>query len=157
MLIISGDLRSLKDGRTRRVLPEWVDDYIPKSSVKFGGQLEPTTRRHNREGSIFPYRNGFCGLRVDCDADGWRQRKYAYGKSRQAVHDQVQSLGWPPHILRQAARRPRPGRHGLKRRYLTNVRPRSGGLAPSGLNAQGTPEICPVLPERHSAPAGAHI
>ena len=27
-LIISGDLRSLKDGRARRILPEWVDDYI---------------------------------------------------------------------------------------------------------------------------------
>jgi excisionase family DNA binding protein len=27
-LIISGELRSLKDGRARRVLPEWVDDYI---------------------------------------------------------------------------------------------------------------------------------
>jgi hypothetical protein len=26
--IISGDLRSLKDGRARRVLPQWVDDYI---------------------------------------------------------------------------------------------------------------------------------
>jgi excisionase family DNA binding protein len=28
MLIISGELRSLKDGRARRVLPEWVDDYV---------------------------------------------------------------------------------------------------------------------------------
>jgi excisionase family DNA binding protein len=28
MLIISGDLRSLKDGRARRVLPEWVDEYV---------------------------------------------------------------------------------------------------------------------------------
>jgi excisionase family DNA binding protein len=28
MLIISGDLRSLKDGHSRRVLPEWVDDYV---------------------------------------------------------------------------------------------------------------------------------
>lgn len=27
-LIISGDLRSLKDGRSRRVLPEWVDAYV---------------------------------------------------------------------------------------------------------------------------------
>ena len=27
-LIISGDLRSLKDGRSRRVLPEWVEDYV---------------------------------------------------------------------------------------------------------------------------------
>ena len=28
MLIISGDLKSLKDGRARRVLPEWVDEYV---------------------------------------------------------------------------------------------------------------------------------
>ena len=28
MLIICGDLRSLKDGRSRRVLPEWVEDYV---------------------------------------------------------------------------------------------------------------------------------
>ena len=28
MLIISGDLRVLKDGRARRLLREWVDDYI---------------------------------------------------------------------------------------------------------------------------------
>jgi excisionase family DNA binding protein len=29
-LIIAGDLRSLKDGRSRRVLPEWVDEYIDR-------------------------------------------------------------------------------------------------------------------------------
>ena len=28
MLIIAGDLRSLKDGRSRRILPEWVDEYV---------------------------------------------------------------------------------------------------------------------------------
>lgn len=28
MLIAQGDLRSLKDGRSRRVLPEWVDAYV---------------------------------------------------------------------------------------------------------------------------------
>lgn len=28
MLVIAGDLRSLKDGRSRRVLPEWVDEYV---------------------------------------------------------------------------------------------------------------------------------
>jgi excisionase family DNA binding protein len=28
MLVISGDLRSLKDGRSRRILPEWVDEYV---------------------------------------------------------------------------------------------------------------------------------
>lgn len=30
MLVISGDLQSLKDGRSRRILPEWVDDYIAR-------------------------------------------------------------------------------------------------------------------------------
>ena len=28
MLIIAGDLRSLKDGRARRILPSWVDEYV---------------------------------------------------------------------------------------------------------------------------------
>jgi excisionase family DNA binding protein len=27
-LVLSGQIRSVKDGRYRRVLPEWVDDYI---------------------------------------------------------------------------------------------------------------------------------
>jgi excisionase family DNA binding protein len=30
MLIISGELRSLKDGRSRRILPEWVDEYVAR-------------------------------------------------------------------------------------------------------------------------------
>ncbi len=28
MMCISGDLRSLKDGGSRRILPEWVDEYV---------------------------------------------------------------------------------------------------------------------------------
>ena len=28
MMVISGDLRSLKDGGCRRILPEWVDEYV---------------------------------------------------------------------------------------------------------------------------------
>ena len=28
MAIIAGDLRSVKDGRCRRILPEWVDEYV---------------------------------------------------------------------------------------------------------------------------------
>lgn len=27
-LVISGQIRSLKDGGNRRILPEWVDEYI---------------------------------------------------------------------------------------------------------------------------------
>jgi len=34
MLIISGDLRSLKDGRSRRVLPEWVDEYVIRRAAE---------------------------------------------------------------------------------------------------------------------------
>jgi excisionase family DNA binding protein len=30
MLVISGELRSLKDGRNRRILPEWVDEYVAR-------------------------------------------------------------------------------------------------------------------------------
>lgn len=30
MLIIQGDLKSLKDGGSRRVLPEWVDEYVQR-------------------------------------------------------------------------------------------------------------------------------
>lgn len=30
MLIATGELRSLKDGKYRRILPEWVDDYIAR-------------------------------------------------------------------------------------------------------------------------------
>ncbi len=28
MQIATGELRSIKDGKYRRILPEWVDDYI---------------------------------------------------------------------------------------------------------------------------------
>ena len=28
MAIIAGDLKSVKDGKCRRILPQWVDDYI---------------------------------------------------------------------------------------------------------------------------------
>jgi excisionase family DNA binding protein len=27
-LVLSGQIRSVKDGRYRRILPQWVDDYI---------------------------------------------------------------------------------------------------------------------------------
>jgi excisionase family DNA binding protein len=30
MLVATGELRSLKDGKNRRILPEWVDEYIER-------------------------------------------------------------------------------------------------------------------------------
>jgi excisionase family DNA binding protein len=34
MLVITGELRSLKDGRSRRILPEWVDEYIARRAAE---------------------------------------------------------------------------------------------------------------------------
>ena len=33
-IIASGELRSLKDGRYRRVLPEWVDEYVRRRAAE---------------------------------------------------------------------------------------------------------------------------
>jgi excisionase family DNA binding protein len=30
MLVITGELRSIKDGKYRRILPEWVDEYVAR-------------------------------------------------------------------------------------------------------------------------------
>nr|WP_211240737.1 hypothetical protein [Hamadaea tsunoensis] len=32
MLVATGQLRSLKDGRNRRILPEWVDEYVARKA-----------------------------------------------------------------------------------------------------------------------------
>ena len=37
MLVISGELRSLKDGRSRRILPEWVDEYVARRAAEAEG------------------------------------------------------------------------------------------------------------------------
>jgi len=34
MLIITGHLRSVKDGRSRRILPEWVDEYVERRAAE---------------------------------------------------------------------------------------------------------------------------
>lgn len=33
-IIASGELRSLKDGRYRRILPEWVDEYVRRRAAE---------------------------------------------------------------------------------------------------------------------------
>jgi excisionase family DNA binding protein len=30
MLVATGELRSLKDGKHRRILPQWVDEYVER-------------------------------------------------------------------------------------------------------------------------------
>lgn len=34
MLVAQGDIRSLKAGRNRRILPQWVDDYVNKLAAE---------------------------------------------------------------------------------------------------------------------------
>ena len=60
------------------------------------------TRRHNGEGSIYPYRNGFAAYVWITTPAGRRQRKYVYGKTREDVHAKWVQL------TRQAARGPVP-------------------------------------------------
>jgi excisionase family DNA binding protein len=85
MLVATGELRSLKDGKNRRILPEWVDEYIERR-VKEGAAMSSRARA-NGEGSIFPYRNGFAAYVWVTKPNGQRQRKYVYGTTRQGVHD----------------------------------------------------------------------
>jgi excisionase family DNA binding protein len=37
--ILSGDLRSVKDGRCRRILPEWVDEYVARRVAESEAEL----------------------------------------------------------------------------------------------------------------------
>lgn len=34
MLIIQGDIKSLKDGRSRRILPQWVDEFVERRAAE---------------------------------------------------------------------------------------------------------------------------
>lgn len=36
MLLITGEMRSVKDGKYRRVLPEWVDEYVARRVEEAG-------------------------------------------------------------------------------------------------------------------------
>ena len=38
MLVIQGQIRSVKDGRHRRVLPEWVDEYVQRRAADAEGR-----------------------------------------------------------------------------------------------------------------------
>ncbi len=39
MAIIAGDLRSVKDGKCRRILPQWVDEYVALRVAESGHEL----------------------------------------------------------------------------------------------------------------------
>ena len=50
------------------------------------------SRRHNGEGSIFPYRAGYAAYAWITTPAGRRQRKYVYGKDRETVHEKWLTL-----------------------------------------------------------------
>jgi excisionase family DNA binding protein len=33
MLVVAGELRSCKDGGSRRILPQWVDEYVARKAA----------------------------------------------------------------------------------------------------------------------------
>ena len=39
MLVITGELRSVKDGKYRRILPEWVDEYVARKAEEAASRL----------------------------------------------------------------------------------------------------------------------
>lgn len=51
-----------------------------------------TGKRGNGEGSIYPYKNGFAAYVWVTKPDGKRARKYAYGKTREEVHEKWLNL-----------------------------------------------------------------
>ncbi|MFD7761334.1 tyrosine recombinase XerC [Streptomyces microflavus] len=51
-----------------------------------------TGKRGNGEGSIYPYKNGFAAYVWVTKPDGKHARKYAYGKTREEVHDKWLAL-----------------------------------------------------------------
>ncbi|MCU7823202.1 excisionase family DNA-binding protein [Kitasatospora sp. DSM 101779] len=34
MLVLTGKIRSIKDGRNRRILPRWVDEYVERLATE---------------------------------------------------------------------------------------------------------------------------
>lgn len=68
--------------------------------------------RHNGEGSIFPYRNGFAAYVWITTPAGRRVRKYVYGQSREVVHERWVKLS------SEARRRPIPSTVPTVDQYL---------------------------------------
>jgi excisionase family DNA binding protein len=73
MLIISGDLRSIKDGHSRRILPEWIDDYIARRVAEYEEARRPASARTARVRST-PYKNGYDAYVWITTPAGRRQR-----------------------------------------------------------------------------------
>lgn len=75
--------------------------------------------RHNGEGSIFPYRNGYAAYVWITTPAGQRQRKYVYGKTREGVHSKWIELTRDAQRGTVASSVPRVGEY--LRRWLDDV------------------------------------
>jgi excisionase family DNA binding protein len=98
MLIIIGQLRSIKDGRSRRILTEWVEAYVQDRVERLrtsGDESKAQRRRFD-----FPVPQWVRGLRWITTPLGKRQRKYVYGRTQEIVHGRWVEL------TRKAARGP---------------------------------------------------
>ncbi|WP_455754184.1 tyrosine-type recombinase/integrase [Streptomyces goshikiensis] len=70
-------------------------------------------KRGNGEGSIYPYKNGYAAYVWVTKPDGKRARKYAYGKTREEVHEKWLNL----HA--EAKKGPVPTRHRAVSAFLS--------------------------------------
>jgi excisionase family DNA binding protein len=147
MLIISGDRRSLKDERARRVLPEWVEDYVRlrASELRIGGVT--ATRRQSGEGSISLYPDGLTTLCVGfheqrLSAAQIRHRLPPSGKANTA-HPIGRTTG--AESMNQTQSEPsepprvRDGDTARNLRFWTRPPPQSWGRPPSSAASQPTP------------------
>ena len=57
-LVLSGEIRSVKDGGRPQILPEWVDEYIRRKVAEDESRM---TRRRSGEGSISRSRTATTG------------------------------------------------------------------------------------------------
>lgn len=92
MLLLTGEIRSVKVGRNRRILLGLGGRVHPARLLRRRRVGGMTGKRGNGEGSIYPYKNGFAAYVWVTKPDGKRARKYAYGKTREEVHDKWLNL-----------------------------------------------------------------
>jgi hypothetical protein len=77
---LTGQLRSIKDGQSRRILPSGLGAAF--KIAKGRGRLV----RSQTNGEFDLYRNGFAAYVWITTPSGKRTRKYIYGRSREIVH-----------------------------------------------------------------------
>lgn len=84
MLVLTGEIRSIKVGHNRRIMP---NGWTSTSPARSRNQRYERPGAGERRGLDLPVPQRLRRLRVGHEAERRRARKYVYGKSREIVHD----------------------------------------------------------------------